>query len=124
MKTSEKLRSVGYKIILKPQKPDDKTSGRHGKKILLTKDAQLSNEWEQECVIVSVGPKARIEMLKKGRAFAPGDRVVMSVYQGLDGVRAFKRDGVKYQAIDYHQLVGRIMPEAVGRVTVDGRGTW
>jgi len=124
MKQSDKLRSVGYKIILRPQPPDDHTPGTHGKKLLLPKDAQLGNQWEQECVVVSVGPKARIEMLKEGRAFEPGDRVIMGVYQGLDAVREFTRDGVTYQSIDYHKIVGRILPETAGRFTVDGRGTW
>ena len=123
-RVATRLKSVGFKIILKPQQPEGESSGRHGKKLLLPERAKLGNEWEQECEVVSVGPRAREEMEKKGRAFEVGDRVVMSVYEGLDGVRSFKHEGVNYLAIDYHKVVGRIPKRTKGRVTVDGRGRW
>jgi co-chaperonin GroES (HSP10) len=111
------LKAIGDVVLLKARRASETTPGRDGKPILLPRESQLSNPWEQELEVVDIGPRAETDL-------SPGDRVVLRVYTGLKNVRTFKHEGDEYVSIHPNCIMGRVDSAACARVTVDGRGRW
>jgi co-chaperonin GroES (HSP10) len=108
------MRAVKNKLILKPKKAKE-TSPRGF--LQLPASAQLSNEWEQEFEVMAVGPLAETEI-------EAGDRVLIRVYEGLEGKRTFKHEGQRYTVVEPEVICARIRAGSSREYTVDGRGTW